>query len=303
MKNKILTFGLAFVLICSAFLFSACVQTSQPHIKVKGIATEYYVGDSLNLTNAKIEYYVNQTSIIYDEFQVKSNMVTGFSTATVGEFTMTITFNTLSTTLKYTVSEYVEPEDPDGPIEESVAREKLTAAYANLVAHNKVKFVTTSSVMGMVNTSTDVVTQDVMYTFNSEQSRAWIKKVGGIWYEFVQEEQYFTKRVIDVPNDDVRLYQFDEAMISNLTFIEASKLGNTYTLKFDVFVAEYGIMAPVTFTISNNEVVSMVTDITIDYEGFPLNVVLNLVYTFDSAVTEIIPELPVPVEDWLLITE
>ena len=105
MKNRFFVLSLMIVLGLSLFIFGGCRIKKEPYIKVKGIATEYSIGEELNLNNAIIEYYEDKDDDKYIEVVVESNMVTGFSTETAGTFTMTITYNNLSKQVQYTVIE------------------------------------------------------------------------------------------------------------------------------------------------------------------------------------------------------
>ncbi len=79
----------------------------EPHIEVEGIDVEFNVGDELDLTDAVIKYFedVDTEELFAELFTITEDMVTGFSTETAGEFTMTVTFFGLTFDIDYTVSE------------------------------------------------------------------------------------------------------------------------------------------------------------------------------------------------------
>lgn len=290
MKNKIAALGLALILFISGFLFTACAQPqSNPRIKVKGIATEYYVGDSLDLTNAKIEYYVNQTSIIYDEFDVRASMVEGFSTEEVGNFTMTIRYNTVITTLDYSVLER--------PDVELSAKEKIALVFENLIAHDKIKEISTTQAFGMSDIRTTITDESVSYSSDNDGTEIWIKEVSGVWYEFEKAGESYTKKEITVPNNDVREYMYDSAVLDMLPDeIEETVDGDTTTYTANIVDPETGISGTFTLVVTNEEVVSITVS-----AGMIYTTVLN--YTYDTNVTDSVPGLPVPFEDWTLVTE
>lgn len=65
------------------------------------IKTEYYVGDELEFTGGMLSY-INNGETTY--VKLTKEMVSGFSTANVGSFTMTITYKGKTTTVNYKVS-------------------------------------------------------------------------------------------------------------------------------------------------------------------------------------------------------
>lgn len=106
MKKKIFNLSLIFLMCISALFFCSCSEQKQPYIKVSGIKTEYCIGDTLSLSNAKINYYNDTNDENYSQqIAITDNMVSGFSTTTTGTFKMTFSYNNLTTELTYIVRE------------------------------------------------------------------------------------------------------------------------------------------------------------------------------------------------------
>ena len=78
--------------------------------------TDYYVGDNLDVTGGVLSYTVNGNS---QDINITANMVSNFNTDTVGNRTLTITYNNLTVQVCYTVSQPSTPqilEMQSGPI-------------------------------------------------------------------------------------------------------------------------------------------------------------------------------------------
>ena len=88
-----------------------------PYINVIGLQTEYEIGESLNISNAKIQYYASQTAETYTEVDLMSTMVSNFSTDSAGTFVMTITYNGTIKNITYIVKLAPTPpvEYPSNP--------------------------------------------------------------------------------------------------------------------------------------------------------------------------------------------
>lgn len=66
----------------------------------------YFVGDQLSLDGLKVRYFTNMLeSSSYEEIAVTQSMVSGFSTASVGTFNMTVTYKGKTDTVQYKVVE------------------------------------------------------------------------------------------------------------------------------------------------------------------------------------------------------
>lgn len=69
------------------------------------VKTTYIIGEDLDLNGAKLKVLYNNNSEV--ETNIVSSMVTGFSTETTGNFTLTITYEGFSLRRNYTVSKHV----------------------------------------------------------------------------------------------------------------------------------------------------------------------------------------------------
>jgi len=102
MKNKksfILTFVL---LLCfGAMLFTGCSSQDPTLVLESNFKTEYYLGETIDLTNAKVKYTNNKGK--EETFEVTIDMISGFETTSVGEFVLTITYEGLEVSVDYVV--------------------------------------------------------------------------------------------------------------------------------------------------------------------------------------------------------
>ena len=106
-STKILTFTVAFICIiglCAVLFFNFGQKPTLESIGIKGsIQTQYTINEELNLNDAKlILTYSDDTQ---KEIDITSNMITGFDTTTVGNKTLTITYNGKTAKVNYVVSE------------------------------------------------------------------------------------------------------------------------------------------------------------------------------------------------------
>ena len=80
----------------------------EPKIEVEGIPSQFEVGDTLNLDEIELEFYVDATSFDSEDYDITLDMITGFDTTTATEEghprTMTITFCGLTYQVQYTVT-------------------------------------------------------------------------------------------------------------------------------------------------------------------------------------------------------
>lgn len=81
----------------------------EPKIEVSGIPAQFEVGDTLNLENVELEFYMDVEGYESEEYQITMDMISGFDTSTATEEgqprTMTITFCGMTYQIDYTVTE------------------------------------------------------------------------------------------------------------------------------------------------------------------------------------------------------
>lgn len=113
--NKILTL-FVFVLVMFLPIFAAgCQETGDPYIVIgRPFLTEYYVGEEINLELGTIEYTnkKGKTSVI--NATDPAIQISNFSTAAVGNYTLTLTYNGCSVDVDYSVSVLYDAVDTKG---------------------------------------------------------------------------------------------------------------------------------------------------------------------------------------------
>lgn len=84
-------------------LLSGCAKGNLEDLKIHtNFKTEYFVGESLDVTNGKLLYTNKEGKETV--VSVQENMITSFSTTTEGEREMVITYNGLTLTISYSVT-------------------------------------------------------------------------------------------------------------------------------------------------------------------------------------------------------
>ena len=99
--KKLLTSMLTLALILCCFTFVGCFGELKPYMEVKGLKTEYNIGEALDVSNAVIHYYRDMDSERYSEVQLTKDMVSGFSTLQAGNFKMTIKYQDATLEIGY----------------------------------------------------------------------------------------------------------------------------------------------------------------------------------------------------------
>ncbi len=115
MLKKLTKSILAFALIVCSFALVACKKDNNSNSETPSgktvekiellttLATSFYVGDELDIDEAKIKVtYTDQTT---EEIVITSQMVSGFDTASAGEKSLTITYGSKTISVPYTVAE------------------------------------------------------------------------------------------------------------------------------------------------------------------------------------------------------
>ena len=248
--KKILIHAVVFTLVVSGLLMVGCASTWKPYIEVKGIKTEYNIGDTLELDSAMVYYYKDENAGVHSQSAVDISMIEGFSTETPGAFVMTITYEGLKLDILYLVKDDNNSGDDDNSDDEVV----LTEIEANLVLSNtlenmctyaEIRENITASFFGYSTTSYQIVTEDMKYYYEAEDTRSWVVREGNslylydITYETFDEVLMYTKYTMNADEYDVRVYEYSQ--IAEGSFASASKLGNTYTLVYiqDTIIGSY----------------------------------------------------------------
>ena len=92
---------LCFILPCTLLLVACGGDTK--YIEVVGVSNLYIVGDELDYENAEVHYFESETSANYQTIDLTADMVSGFSTSTVGTREMIITYDGLECKITYSV--------------------------------------------------------------------------------------------------------------------------------------------------------------------------------------------------------
>ena len=107
MKKRTIKTLFLLVVFCLPILFmSGCFEDKDsPYIEVLGVITTYNLNAELNLLNAEGRYFEDVNDEDFDRFTVTRSMVSNFSTAQSGDFTMKITYKGCVVLLDYKVKE------------------------------------------------------------------------------------------------------------------------------------------------------------------------------------------------------
>ena len=122
MKNRFLIFlSCLFMLICLTFVGCKSNEGKTAYISASNnvivLNQTYMVGDKLELNGQKINYFEDIKNSVPTEkdIEVTSNMISGFSTDSVGQFTLKINYkNALALSVNYTVYDVPSIEVKNG---------------------------------------------------------------------------------------------------------------------------------------------------------------------------------------------
>ena len=234
MKRKSLSLLFAILFVSSIFL-GACTP-QRPYIKVVGLKTEYYVGDELDLSSAKIRYFKHGGDTEYIEEDLTIDMISNFSTEEVGNFTITVTYQNFTTTVKYSVK--VKPT----PISESTASIIISQTIENMSSQSEVKQTTTTKMFGYTETSYVITTQNKQYSYYDKYDRSWITKENNSLklyeiYEDVFEEtiNYMVYDLIVEHNNLIKNQYSNlvsDSILGDMDFVDAYVSGSQYTITY-----------------------------------------------------------------------
>ena len=173
------TIALLFMVIAfSAFLFVGCFQPSTAYIKVAGFKSEYYVGDSIDTSSAKVEYYQSETTEKPTSVPLTVDMITGFSTDNIGTFKMIVTYKNLTTSVSYVVK---QPLPPPVSLTEQQAAQVFAQTIANMKTFAEIQETTTTSLLGATVQTIYVTRPTYQYKYSEEDGKSWLFKNGEKW--------------------------------------------------------------------------------------------------------------------------
>ena len=107
LKKLLSCFALVLTIVCSCIIFSGC---EQERLKLTHeFKTEYYINESLDVTNGKMEY--TDDDGVKNEVTITADMVDpdSFTTETVGTRELVINYNNYTLKVQYTVMDYPKP--------------------------------------------------------------------------------------------------------------------------------------------------------------------------------------------------
>ena len=207
------------ILICSTMFIVGCFGTEdKPYIDVLGLATEYNVGDTIDISEAKIHYYASEDAETFDEVALEMDMVSGFSTSQVGTFSMIITYNNVTKTIAYEVKEVVnQPEQGT----EDEAMSLLTSVFDNMQSYGEIKESTTTTMFGMSATSYIITTPNKQYSYQDAETMYWIVDEGGeyqyysVSYDFFDEVMEYTKCKVQTDESNLIALEYSVSEYNN----------------------------------------------------------------------------------------
>jgi hypothetical protein len=266
-------------------------------MEVKGLKTEYNIGEELDVSNAVIYYYRDMDSERYYEVQLKKDMVSGFSTLQAGNFKMTIKYQDATLEIEYIVKGQGGSGENSGQEGQTVqlnanqAKTVLENAIVQMITCAEIRENFTTTAWGETVSGFQITTATKKYYYESQQQRNWtIRESGGlkfyeIQYDVFDEVVEYTKYTVYGAEGilDVREYVYDN-LKDYTTFIQGSQTGNIYTLKYR-YNTSIGT-DEVTFTIQNNQIKTKTTFVS----NFNSTTVTEYVYY--NYETNTIPAIP-----------
>lgn len=233
----------------SIIALSVCFAGCTPKSKEKEIAgldivgsikTTYYIGEDLDLNNAKLKIvYTDNTNTQID---LLASMVTGFNSQEVGSFTLTITYKDMTITKNYSVAQKVVTGiELVGQIKTTyIIGEDLDLNGAKLkVLYNNNSEVETNIVSSMVTGFSTETTGNFTLTITYEGfslTRNYIvsKQVSGISLVGTIRTLYATNEALDTNGAKLKVVYADntseeiEILNSMVTGFDTSSVGTRY---------------------------------------------------------------------------
>lgn len=241
MKKRVACLSLIFIFMLASLILSGCDLKVTPCIKVVGLKSEFNIGESLNIASGMIHYYEDVDSDTYTEIALKSTMVSGFSTANAGTFTMTVTYKDLISMIEYKV---IDPNDEFAGAQD-ITTEKAKTLYANAIAAiaTKEQLKITNN-MGFMGKSVSIYNGDSAYvksTFIAE-NESWIVKENTTNYQYTKAADLFgaensftyTKSVVEEDSDFSDEIEEDFIVSSDAEIISAKRKNDVLKIVYNV---------------------------------------------------------------------
>ena len=312
MKKIISCMVLMFLTLSSAIIFVGCDLATGPYFKVVGLKTEYEVGESLHIGNAKIHYYETSTSKDYTEIKLTKEMISGFSTEQEGEFVMKITFKRATVNVTYYVGDVVpNPDDGNNPGDDQTPT-AITEQQAESVLYNSFEKMNTYEEIQKIDNILDsfmniqITRKTEMYYSSSfigeeaedeNQSEQWTEYRNGTWNYYnksllIHNEdviELYEKYTLDIDTNNMITYILEKNVLGDFgEFVSGSKTGNNYILKYSQEVELMGVVV-IEIYIEDNKFTQMKSFVTLDET---LEMIQSTSFEYFSTTTNAIPQIP-----------
>ena len=287
------TIALLFMVIAfSAFLFVGCFQPSTAYIKVAGFKSEYYVGDSIDTSSAKVEYYQSKTTEKPTSVPLTVDMITGFSTDNIGTFKMIVTYKNLTTSVSYVVK---QPLPPPVSLTEQQAAQVFAQTIANMKTFAEIQETTTTSLLGATVQTIYVTRPTYQYKYSEEDGKSWLFKNGEKWeyyeiaFDVFDDVWENNKYEAQLEYDNLIEMHYQKIITSSITpieFVEAQQQGDECLL---VYASPDFLDMQTKISIKDNKIVS----IKYYYStGSSYSLMTSTTLTYYTEETYSIPQLP-----------
>jgi hypothetical protein len=294
-KNSIIAL-LVMVLAFSTLCLVGCLPASSAYIKVTGLKTEYIVGEQLDTSSATIQYYSSAAAQTYTPATLTTDMVSGFSSETVGTFTMTITYNKLSTTVDYVVK---KAPGPITTLTEQQATDVLEQAIVNMKTYAEIKTTTVAGLFGASSQTYIITRPEYQYSNNGSDGESWLFKNQDKWEYYsisydVFDEVWENKKyeaVLDYDNlIELEFRKNFSTAVTDIEFVEGYQQDGEYVI---VYGSPDIMDAQSKYVIKDNKIISIT-----NYFSANTNPVLysTTTVTYFTEETSSIP--PIPNKDW-----
>ena len=287
------TIALLFMVIAfSAFLFVGCFQPSTAYIKVAGFKSEYYVGDSIDTSSAKVEYYQSKTTEKPTSVPLTVDMITGFSTDNIGTFKMIVTYKNLTTSVSYVVK---QPLPPPVSLTEQQAAQVFAQTIANMKTFAEIQETTTTSLLGATVQTIYVTRPTYQYKYSEEDGKSWLFKNGEKWeyyeiaFDVFDDVWENNKYEAQLNADNLIEMHYQKIIASSITpieFVEAQQQGDECLL---VYASPDFLDMQTKISIKDNKIVSIKYYYSM---GSSYSLMTSTTLTYYTEETYSIPQLP-----------
>lgn len=211
--TKIMTsIVLAFGLFACVFSFAGCQGNEKELINIglsKEIKTEYAINEKIDLNDAKLVLTYNDDS--QKEMTISNDMITGFDTTTVGEKTLTISYNAKEIKVAYKV--YIKDFDT---IMNNVSINFLNESKFYLKAQENVEnewrdslydYVKNGRYLKLINGEIEVIYDLINHKsyYKNEVKDSDMKLTDISYYSIINQSSVLQKTSVDFVNNEYRL--------------------------------------------------------------------------------------------------